>query len=77
MGVTFASFHSCGTFPVFSDLLNRIVRGVTISFLASLSILGEILSRPGVLFVLVLSIASRISNIDLDISNIDGDSLCH
>ena len=37
-----------GYFPEAKDLLNNIERGLRISFLNSLIILGEILSGPGV-----------------------------
>ena len=50
-----ASFQSSGIEPDCSDLLNNIVRGLTNSHLASFKIRGEIVSGPGDLFTLRLS----------------------
>ena len=43
----FASFHSKGTIPSLSDMLNTCASGVLICSIVSFSILGDIPSTPG------------------------------
>ena len=52
----FASFHSEGTIPSCSDMLNTCASGVLICSTVSLSILGDIPSTPGDLFSFILLI---------------------
>ena len=55
IGFTLASFQSSGIEPDCSDLLNSRVRGLTNSHLASFKTRGEIVSGPGDLLSLSLS----------------------
>ena len=50
----FASFHSKGTIPSCSDMLNMCASGVQICCTVSFSILGAIPSIPGDLFSFIL-----------------------
>ena len=50
----FASFHSKGTIPPCSDMLNTCASGVHICSTVSFSILGAIPSTPGDLFPFIL-----------------------
>ena len=52
----FASFHSKGTIPSCSDMLNTCASGVQICCTVSFSILGAIPSTPGDLFSFILLI---------------------
>ena len=52
----FASFHSKGTIPSLSDMLNTCASGVLICSTVSFSILGDIPSTPGDLFSFILFI---------------------
>ena len=52
----FASFHSKGTIPSCSDMLNTCASGVLICSTVSFSILGDIPSTPGELFYFMLLI---------------------
>ena len=52
----FASFHSKGTIPSYSDMLNTCASGVQICSTVSFSILGAIPSTPGDLFSFILLI---------------------
>ena len=52
----FASFHSKGTIPSCSDMLNTCTSGVLICSTVSFSILGDIPSNPGHLFSFILLI---------------------
>ena len=52
----FASFHSKGTIPSCSDMLNTCASGVLIYSTVSFSILGDIPSTPGDLFSFILLI---------------------
>ena len=52
----FASFHSNGTIPSLSDMLNTCASGVLICSTVSFSILGDIPSTPGDLFSFILFI---------------------
>ena len=52
--VTVASFHSAGTIPSLSDILNKLASGILISFTISLSNLGVIPSTPGDLFSFII-----------------------
>ena len=52
----FASFHSKGTIPSCSDMLNTCASGVLICSSVSFSILGDILSNPSDLFSFILLI---------------------
>ena len=52
----FASFHSKGTIPSCSDMLNTCASGVLICSTVSFSILGDITSTPGDLFSFILLI---------------------
>ena len=52
----FVSFHSKGTIPSGSDMLNTCASGVLISSTVSVSILGDIPSTTGYLFSFVLLI---------------------
>ena len=62
MGVTFASFHSLGTFPASNVLLDKVVSGFKSPFFFySLRNLGDILSGSGLLFTFMLFITERIS----------------
>ena len=51
-----ASFHSKGTIPSCSDMLNTCASGVLICSTVVFSILGDIPSTPGDLFSFILSI---------------------
>ena len=55
-GIMFASFHSIGTIPSCSDMLNTCAGGVLniICSAVSFSILGDIPSTPGDLFSFIL-----------------------
>ena len=55
-GILFASFHSKGTIPSCSDMLNTCASGVLICSTVSFSILGDIPATPGYLFSLILLI---------------------
>ena len=55
-GIMFASFHSKGTIPSCSDMLNTCASGVLICSAVSFSILGDIPSTPGDLFSFILLI---------------------
>ena len=55
-GIMFASFHSKGTIPSCSDMLNTFASGVLICSTVSFSILGDIPSTPGDLFSFILLI---------------------
>ena len=46
-GIMFASFHSKGTIPSCSDMLNTCASGILICSTISFSILGDIPSTPG------------------------------
>ena len=52
----FASFHSKGTIPSCSDMLNTCASGILICSTISFSILGDIPSTPGDLFSFILLI---------------------
>ena len=52
----FASFHSKGTIPSCSDMLNTCASGVLICSTVYFSILGDIPSTPGDLFSFILLI---------------------
>ena len=52
----FASFHSKGTIPSCSDMLNTCASGVVICSTVYFSILGDNPSTPGVLFSFILLI---------------------
>ena len=52
----FASFHSKGTIPSCSDMLNPCASGVLICSTVYFSILGDIPSTPGDLFSFILLI---------------------
>ena len=52
----FASFHSKGTIPSCSDMLNMCASGILICSTISFSILGDIPSTPGDLFSFILLI---------------------
>ena len=52
----FASFHSKGTIPSCSDMLNRCESGVLICSTDSFTILGDIPSTPGDIFSFILLI---------------------
>ena len=52
----FASFHSKGTIPSCSDMLNTCACGVLVYSTVSFSILGDIPSTPGDLFSFILLI---------------------
>ena len=52
----FASFHSRGTIPSCSDMLNTCASGKLICSTISFSILGDIPSTPGDLFSFILLI---------------------
>ena len=52
----FASFHSKGTIPSCSDMLNTCASGVLICYKVSFSIIGDIPSPPGDLFSFILLI---------------------
>ena len=52
----FASFHSKGTIPSYSDMLNTCASGVLICSVVSFSILGDIPSTPCELFSFILLI---------------------
>ena len=52
----FASFHSKGTIPSCSDMLNTCASGVQICSTVSYNILGAIPSTPGDLFSFILLI---------------------
>ena len=52
----FASFHSKGTIPSCSDMLNTCASGELICSTVSFSILGHIPSTPGDLFSFILLI---------------------
>ena len=52
----FASFHSKGTIPSWSDMLNKCASGALICSTVSFSILGDIPSTPGDLFSFILLI---------------------
>ena len=56
----FASFHSKGTIPSCSDMLNTGASGVLICSTVSFSILGDIPSTPGDLisFILLILVAT-------------------
>ena len=56
IGVTLASFQSSGIEPDCRDVLNKSVNGLTNSDFTSFMMRGEIVSGPGVLFTLSLSI---------------------
>ena len=55
-GTLFASFHSKGTIPSCSDMLNMCASGILICSTVSFSILGDIPSTPGDLFSFILLI---------------------
>ncbi len=59
----FAAFQSAGTIPRRRDKLNKSVRASTISLFVSLSILGYMLSGPGLLFVFRPFIAFKTSSV--------------
>ena len=52
----FASFHSKGTIPSCSDMVNMCASGILICSTVSFSILGDIPSTPGDLFSFILLI---------------------
>ena len=52
----FASFHSNGTMPSCSVMLNTCACGILICSIVSFSILGDIPSTPGDLFSIILLI---------------------
>ena len=53
----FASFHSKGTIPSCSDMLNTCASGILIFSTISFSVLGDIPSTPGDLFSFILLIS--------------------
>ena len=55
MGVTFASFQKSETHQELKELLNSIVRGLLISYIASFITIGRIQSGPRVLLAFILS----------------------
>ena len=55
-GIKFSSFHSKGTIPSCSDMLNMCASGILICSTASFSTLGDIPSTTGDLFSFILLI---------------------
>ena len=67
----FASFHSKGTTPSYSDMLNTCASGVLICSTVSFSILGDIPSTPGDLFSFILLILlATTSGVTINCSNL-------
>ena len=58
----FAPFHSKGTIPSYSDMLNTCASGVLICSTVSFSILGDIPSTSGDLFSFILLILVAITS---------------
>ena len=66
----FASFHSKGTIPSCSDMLNTCASGLLICFTVSFSILGDNPSTPGDLFsYILLMLLATTSGVAINCSN--------
>ena len=61
-GMMFASFHSKGTIPSCTAMLNTCARGILICSTVSFSILGDIPSTPGDLLSFKLFILLAITS---------------
>ena len=71
----FASFHSKGTIPSCSDMLNTCAIGVLICYTVSFSILCDIPSTPGDLFSFILLILLATTSVELKLAqNIKSES---